>query len=313
MRLFLKHVCFFGLGTLLIVIILQSLISYRIEGKTLTGHDNLDLTKNINADLLFLGSSRTRAHFDPLFFDSTFNLKSVNIGVDGHSELSMATTRLNHYLQHNQPPRYIILNIDPFIYKGSVHNNTNFLYKDVFARYAFLPKEENKLIVDYFQYNQAEKYIPLLSVFRYNLLWDILKLKPGSTPYEKFGFAFHNEQWDTLYYPPSKENMKFFFKPADIPALKTELSGINQYCMSKGIKLLCIQTPVYRVIYDSSTFKLTGQMCKESGIPFIDTNQESIINNIQFFYNSNHLNKRGIDEMNKILAYNQMLHNFLTP
>ncbi|MCG7856236.1 hypothetical protein MD537_04630 [Flavihumibacter sediminis] len=313
MRLFLKYLGVFVLGTILISIILQLMICFRIEGKTLTGHDNLDLTKNINADLLFLGSSRTWAHFDPHFFDSTFHLKSINIGVDGHSELSMAVTRLNHYLQHNTPPKAIILNVDPFISSGSITNNTNSVHKDNFARYAFIPKNEHTLIVDYFQFNTAEKYLPLYSVFKYNVLWDIVKLKPGSTPYEKFGFEMHNEQWDTINWPPSKENMKFYFKPANIPALKTELSEINQFCKSKGIKLLCIQTPVYRVIYDSSTFNQTAQMCKEIGIPFIDTNQESIINNIQFFYNSNHLNRRGIDEMNKILANNQMLHNFLTP
>lgn len=40
-------------------------------------------------------------------------------------------------------------------------------------------------------------------------------------------------------------------------------------CLTKNIKLLCIQTPVYKSIYDESIFSETKKICHYLNIPFI--------------------------------------------
>jgi hypothetical protein len=47
-------------------------------------------------------------------------------------------------------------------------------------------------------------------------------------------------------------------------------------------------------------------------IPFIDANKEYIRNNINYFYNSNHMNKQGVDELNRLLKDDPVLLDFLS-
>src|SRR4051812_7370810 len=171
MSVFIKRMLLFLLSVILLITILQAIISIRISGKTVNGHDNLETTSNINADLVFLGSSRCWDHFDPKFFDTTYHLKSLNIGVDGHSEISMAIVRLKDYLSRNKPPQKAVLSFDPFMSGGSNYN-TNFVHKDNFARYAFLPSKKDLLIIDYFHFNFYERYIPLYAMFKYKRIAD---------------------------------------------------------------------------------------------------------------------------------------------
>lgn len=300
---------FFGGFVLFAALLIQLIISLRISGKMIRGHDNLEQTSNKNADLVFLGSSRCWAHFDPHFFDSAFNMKSINLGVDGHSEVSMVITRLKDYLTRNKPPRFAIFNFDPFLSSGSETHNTNFVFKNDFARYSFFPKKKNLPVLNYFQFDLYEKYIPLYSVFKYKLLNDCL-FSENTSNYIKNGYEVHDENWDTIKKPVT-DIMKTFFLPKDqVPALTNSLDELNKLCANNNIKLLCIQTPVYKVIYDEEAFKNTRSICRTLGIPFIDANKENMRNNINFFYNSNHLNKKGVGEMNRFLSSDSLLVSF---
>ncbi|MDN3675796.1 hypothetical protein QWY90_00270 [Flavobacterium paronense] len=126
-----------------IISVVQIAISYRIDGKTVTGYDTLESTANTNADLVCLGSSRCWAHFDPRFFESNYHIKTINIGMNGHSDLTATLLRLQNYLSRNKAPKFAILNIDPFVSAGSLTNNTNFVTKNQYARYAFFPNEKD--------------------------------------------------------------------------------------------------------------------------------------------------------------------------
>lgn len=310
LKSFIKKSILFAGFTALICFSVQLLILYRINGKTIRGHDNLEQTANIDADLVFLGSSRCWAHFDPQFFNSTFKLKSVNIGVDGHSELSMAIARLRDYLSRNKAPKFAILNFDPLAYSGSEKNNTNFIHKNDFARYSFFPSAKDSIIVNYFKFNFAEKYVPLYSIFKYQLLGNCIFLKTTSN-YVRYGYEMHNGRWDTIASPVSAILKKSFFKEKDMSSITASLNRLKKMCLNKNIKLLCIQTPVYKVLYDEKEFGLTKKICSSVNIPFIDCNEQSITDNIFYFYNSNHLNSKGVGAMNKFLKSNQTLLAFL--
>ncbi len=300
----------FAIFSIILLLVFQIVISFRINGKTIRGHDNLEQTSNINADLVFIGSSRCWAHFDPVFFNTTYKLKSINIGVDGHSEISMAITRLKDYLSRNSSPKFVIFSFDPFITAGSFYNNTNFVHKNDFARYAFLPKKKDLPIVDYFKFDFYEKYIPLYAIFKYELLKDAISLNDNDN-WSKYGYEMNDKKWDTIANPVKDIMRNFFFKKSEITSITNALDKLNNVCFLNNIKLTCIQTPVYKVIYDNASFLETKIICNNLNIPFIDANKEYIRNNMEYFYNSNHLNKFGVAEMNAVLKSDTILKSIL--
>jgi hypothetical protein len=310
MKNFSKNIISFSLFVIILISLIQSLISLKMKGKIIMGHDNLEQASNINADLVFIGSSRCWVHFDPKFFDTTFKLKSVNIGVDGHSEISMAIVRLRDYMSRNKTPKFVILSFDPLIDAGSFTDNTNYVHKDAFAKYAFLPSEKDLPIVNYFQFNFCEKYIPMYAILKYKILSPALFMSNADN-WSKFGYEVHHEKWDTTKIPVTDLIKSAYFKKQNIGLISKSLNNLKILCNTNNIKLLCIQTPVYKAAYDDSSFSETEKICFTLNIPFIDTNKEYIRNNIANFYNSDHLNKVGVDQLNNLLKKDSLVRSFL--
>lgn len=308
MKQFLKNTVRFALLLIGILFLIQLAVSFRIKGKTVTGYDTLELTSNGNADLVFMGSSRCWAHFDPQFFEDNYHLKSVNIGMNGHSDLMASTLRLQNYLAKNKAPKFVLLNIDPFISAGSLEHNTKMVNKNDYARFAFFPKEEDQPFMDYFQFDTAERYIPLYALFKYQMFIDCVTLNK-SNAFPK-GFELNDEQWDTIKYPISDINKKYFFKPKDMPSITYALKELNDLCVKNNIRLMAIQTPVYQISYDAVAFERPKAICQKLNIPFVDVNDESIRNKTDYFYNAIHLNKKGVQEMNKRLKNEKELDMF---
>jgi len=299
----------FALLLIGIVFLIQIAISYRIKGKTVFGYDTLETTANVNADLVFMGSSRCWAHFDPRFFEENYHLKSVNIGMNGHSDFMASTLRLQNYLARNKAPKFALFNIDPFIYVGSMENNQNLVDKNYYARYAFSTDETNKPLMDYFGFDQYERNIPLYALLKYQIFMDCLNLKKSNSFPE--GFELHDEVWDTIKYPISDINKKYFFKSKDLSNITKELKKLNDYCKEHGIQLICVQTPIYKSTYDAGVFEMPKTICQKLNIPFFDVNHESIRNKTDYFYNTIHLNKKGVYEMNKLLKNEKELDKIL--
>lgn len=309
MKLFIKNTFLFALLLLGIIWVVQIAISHRIEGKTVNGYDTLESTANTNAELVCIGSSRCWAHFDPKFFEENYHLKTINIGMNGHSDLTATVLRLQNYLYRNKAPKFAILNLDPFVNSGSLNNNANFVNKNQYARFAFFPNEKDSAFLDYFKFDNYEKYVPLYALFKYQSFIDCLTLK--NTNAFKSGFELNDEKWDTIKYPVNSKAKLYYLKAKEIPNLIDALKKLNSFFQSKNIQLLCIQTPVYMSVYDPKAFEIPKNICQHLRIPFIDTNDQKIITNINNFYNTIHLNKKGVDEMNKLLKNDKELSKFL--
>lgn len=308
MKLLLIKIFLFSAFALFIALTIQLAISLKISGKSISGIDNLDQTSHVNADLVFLGSSRCWAHFDPRFFNRTFKIKSVNIGVDGHNELPMNIIRLKYYLSKNPAPKYVILSFDPGT-DGSAEKDKNYINKDIYSRYAFFPDQKMEPFLDYFKFNTLEKYMPLYALFKYQIVRNCLYKKP-LTNYEKYGFEMQEKEWDTILWPISDKNKKNYFKKSEIPLIINSLNELNQLCLKSNIKLLCIQTPVYKVLQDDWAFSQTKKICDSLNIPFVDANKEEIRNDMKCFYNGLHLSKTGVEQMNEFLEKDSTLISF---
>jgi hypothetical protein len=280
-------------------LMIQLLIVLMLKGKTDIG---IDIVHNKSSDkrhLVLLGSSRCRVHLDPAFFDSLFNLETSNLGVNGHTEISMTTIQLRRYVEKNRPPEYVVVSIDPLMSAGSVSDNTNYIDKDKFARLAFFACRD-PLITGYFKFNPAEKYIPLYALFKYGTFWDCIKSccfkESESSRYEN-----HREHWDTMVRPFSDTIRKYFFRPKDIPAIRSALSQLKELCAEYNSKLLCVQTPIYRISKEDSLFLSPAIICRSLNIPFEDADQKFLSSDIDNFFNIDHLNSDGVKKMNGYL------------
>lgn len=306
MELFVKKIAIFVFILFLLAIVLQAIISFRISRLFVSKKGILEQTAGVNADLVLLGSSRCWMQIDAAFFDSSFHISTANLGVNGHPELSMAIVRLKQYLLTNKAPGYAILSFDPLSTTGSETDDTNYVYKDKFSVYAFLPDKNDLLLVDYFRFRWWEKYLPLYTAFKYNLTSDFFT-KRDLTRTMEHGYDIFQEKWDTLATPVSHQ------KPA-ISGKKDMLNSLQvlkDLCDKNNIRLFCLQTPVYKSLYDSTAFSVTREICKSLQIPFTDVNKGYIISNTNYFYNSSHLNKEGVALMNHCLQEDSMLTSFL--
>lgn len=304
MQLFLKKVLLFAILFLAASYCLQGWIVVRTANKTFFSHDNLEHTANKNAQIVMVGGSRCGAHFDPLFFQNTYKFTCINLGVDGHSEVLMSLARLKDYLTENQNPRFVVLSFDPFVSKGTAH--TNVVHKDYFAHYAFVPFNAKWNTIGFFDFSLYEKYIPLFAIFKYKQMSYCL-LNHDSTAYMKYGYDRHDVDWDTIQYPVKNNLQRYYFTDSSRSEVKSGLDSLNRFCKARNITLVCMQTPVYKNIYNESVFKSSAQVCAELNIPFIDANTDLIRNESSNFYNSNHLNTTGVSKMNRFLKEDSTL------
>jgi hypothetical protein len=292
----------------------QSLVNIRIKNKTVNGHDNLNTIKNKDNDLVFLGSSRCFAHFDPALFGKLLRLKAVNIGVDGHSELPIHILRLSNYLAKNKSPRFAILNLDPFVSVGSFDSNANPVHKNAFARYAYFSSSADEPIVRYFHFNFAERHMPLYALLKYKQFFDCLTLSNVDNS-AIYGYERHEEVLDTVANPIHPEKaISYYFDTsnAEIHALSNRIDSLKSLCIANNIFLICVQTPVYKDIYIKKYFDVAKGICRNLEIPFFDLNNDSIDGNLKNFYNVNHMNVTGVRCMTEALCSDPAFANLFS-
>lgn len=311
MKKFLFKIFYFILFVSVFALALQIILFIKIDKKSIAHHDILDITSNVNADLVLMGSSRCWSHLDPVFFEEQFNLKSVNIGVVGHAELSMVYARLQDYLKYNKSPKFVVLTLDPFVSAGETDNpSKNIVNKNAFARYAFAPLNKDWETVKHFGFNNWEKYVPLYATFKYEQLYKTI-FPNFSSLYVKYGYSKKDIQWDTIANPIERNKKRSYFINQNPTKVKNMLNKINKLCLLNNISLICIQTPVYESIYDHEMFKIPAIVASECGIPFLDANYEWIRSDIKYFQDSNHLNLDGVTAMNQKIKEDSFLIDLL--
>src|SRR5262249_32091470 len=149
-----------------------------------------------------------------------------------------------------KPPKYIILSIDPYVVPGDTIDNANFILKTDFVRYAFMPAANNAPIVNYFHFNVFEKYLPLFAILKYDHLSDYVFIQKNV--YTMYGYDRHGEAADLIYSDSLVGKKLIFPMESKVEETKAALDQLKSFCAEHQIKLLCIQTPVYKPIYNEA-------------------------------------------------------------
>jgi hypothetical protein len=285
---------------------LQSVIDKVLKNSTFHNYKewNAILYSHGNADIIIQGSSRACYHISPYILDSVFNLNSYNLGIDGYC-FDMQYYRFLLYLKNNKRPKYIIQTVDHFtLDKGS----------EMFLYTQFLPYLDDdvikKAVSSYNFFDWRDFYIPL---YKYHSNYMIV-MKGLINRYNKSfidngkykGFLEHNNEWDSDFKS---------FKKRNPLGWRTKIDSGNQalfenflnICKEKNIKIIFVYTPEYiegqKLLINRDSIKsIFNNYSHEYGIPFLDYSDDAICLDTLNFYNSQHLNSRGVRKFNTKLA-----------
>lgn len=213
-----------------------------------------------NADLIILGNSRG-ANYNVEIIDSTLSLRSTNLAIAGYPFDFIYNIMYKGYSRHNRNPRYIIIDIGPWVFFHDVNPN----YRIEFLPYIDRPEFEF-LIKKCPELTPADKYLPT----KYMGL-----VSQCITNYINFVFSDSVQpETQSGYQRVCFGEEKFHPLENDSDKVALFISFLEE-CKAKGIKAVMICSPMHTVDacphFDMKKFtEMVNAISAKEGVPFID-------------------------------------------
>ena len=259
------------------------------------------LDKEINDEVLIYGSSRAWRHFDPEVIEQETGMQAYNFGVDGHA-FDIQHLRHELYLKYNKAPKVIIYSVDV---------NTLGMQKGLYNDEQFLPffysdSLFNAYTKKYTNFSSTEYHIPLtrysgrkkaLTYFiKETIHWPQSKMRTK-------GFKASDETWNTDY-EKARKNKTSYHKDIDQNMVKRFDSFLKE-AHSKHISVILMYTPEHLLGQSlienrEAIISVFDSLAKANKIPFIDYSKDTMNTNKDYFYNSLHLNAKGVKAFNTL-------------
>ena len=283
MRFFILKILKVFLLVLVQMSIIQLLVSWRINGISTTGQDNWEQTKSRQAELVFLGNSRCIGSIIPGLFTKKTGVTSINLGANGQDNFLFFKRRLERFvINGNKFPKYVVIVCEPI-------NSTNkqFEQKDRFARYAFNPSSLNYPLLEYFEFDFLDYYIPSVALLRYRRIIDCLLLTNKST-YEKLGYSMFTGSLCGQKIQEFDTNLVH----RDQTVYHKQLVKFKNWVTKNNSKLIGVQLPMLGMRKLESSIKKNQTLLQKNNIPFINVFKECL-NNCNYFSDRFHPNENG--------------------
>lgn len=257
----------------------------------------------INADVLIMGSSRAWHHVDPHLVDSSLNMESYNMGIDGY-HFSMQITKYDIYRNYNIKPTGIIYIVDHFSFDKR---------DDLFNKYQFIPYFNDTIItnklkeykgfswehfnIPFYQYSGSQE-ICLAG------LVEFMGIKSFKSDKYK-GFRAENKNWESNFDLEKTENPKGKYASVNREVVD-ELDNFLSEVKSEGIEIVMVYAPEYiefqkYVINRDQIIDLYEHLARKNDIEFIDYSDHQICLDKQYFYDPVHMNLKGSNIFTKDL------------
>jgi hypothetical protein len=268
----------------------------RLYRRTLTGENggvvNYALTQD--ADVLVLGSSRARHHFDPKVLGERLFLRVYNAGLDGHEFLYGAT--LFDLWQRSHPaPRAVLVHVDAHSltrHEEELQKATLLApYVEESARAREVleardPYERVKLLSHLYRYNG--KALPILK----NLLARPAPGFDGFVPLTRTLDAAHPDL------TPHEEAMRLAERPFWDLKIRY-LDEMAAWCDEHHARLVLVHSPAYREdreAHDLWTERLSQLLASRPGVELVDIGEATHPEwrgRADLYDDAHHLNARG--------------------
>lgn len=255
-----------------------------------------DIRNGINADLLVAGSSKAWVQISPFVLDTALNVNSYNLGLDGYG-FNAQHMRFRYYEQFNSKPEYIIYAVDLF---------TLTKRPDLFMPEQFAPYLDDSIIakgtqayqgfadIDY--YNPFTKYCKRPRPVAIGLS-ELLGIRHFESAKFK-GYEGQNVAWDSTF-EKARRLRGQWVEQLDGATIKLFDSFLAD-CKKKDIKVMMVYPPEYfeaRTLIQNreEILSIYKQLSEKYDIVFLDYSDDKMSYNIAYFYNSQHLNRKGAE------------------
>lgn len=282
-----------------LLFVLQSIVDYRLQNTTDTTYAdwNLLFKGKINAPMVFLGNSRTEAHFDTEIITKNTHIPCYNLGVAGAS-ITIGLLRWKSYLAHNTAPKIVVQNVDLFAMTS----------KPLPSKEQFLPFYNEPEISQ--QLEVLDKTVNLetwvqMSKYR-GYEFEVAKGLgfPFKCKKRKIrGYNSHNAQWNSDFenFKKALNGKKIKFPKKEFDVEFASLQKIITDCHNINAKLILIWAPQYyelSALQEPTLTEIKTRMKKlalqNKNIVFWDFSQQPFNQDKRYFYNSFHLNNKGV-------------------
>lgn len=258
----------------------------------------------INADMLIMGTSRAWVHFSPGMIDSELHVNSYNLGMDA-APFSLQYERLKMYMRYNKKPKYIVQEVG--------FNTTLVLSKDLPLYQQFLPYLNDSTMWriyknEYDNVTLVDKYFPL---YKYNNMLPVLKegiqsyMGKGRVSVKYKGYQGQERAWDNSFeqfVADNKNGIRWKISKEAVALFNDYI----QFCKRNDIQLIMVYAPFYyemdKYILNHDTIRsVLESFATDNGIPYLDYTHNYLDSNRAYFYNSQHLNKKGSELLTAML------------
>lgn len=294
MRIFLKKLLLSGCAMIGLALGFEAFIYVQMIDRRAHVHEDwLDFEK-IDADIIFLGNSRTAGHIIPEHFEQP----SYNIAYSGYTA-QMGAYRLEYLLQKTSKPPQILLVQTDLSFAGNGGQMDNYPMKDGVLRYFFFDQIGiNKYYQSFQNWRAYDAFVPLLRYKGYPLIF--FKHLVGWNRWDRRG---ERGFWHT-----GKKVGDHLEITRNQDTQHLSLCQIDSICIANNIQLIGIIPPSFQNSLQPSQQELAAM---QNNFEIWDFSNLFGDAESEFFYDKAHFNLEGAQIYSD--SINARLVNFLAP
>lgn len=258
---------------------------------------------NIREDLLIYGASRA-IYLNPEVFCDSLGISSYNLGINGLNFWHIYY-RHREYMKYNEKPDYILVSLDDF----SLVKDKNLFSSEQFLPYLLGNKNSRKYLKDVNDFTLFDHYFPMVRYFgRRSSIKEAVKcgiLQNIPDPLRNNGYLTNDFEW-TDEFSIVSESLEYY----EVNNSQSSIDLFSDFldeCREKDIRVIFVYTPVHIegqlfVRNRDEAMQIYKDFARIYDLLFIDYSGDELCNSKEYFYNTQHLNKKGSDIFNKKLV-----------
>ncbi len=259
----------------------------------------------INADIIINGSSKALVQINPFIIDSVTKLSTYNLALDGTPFIPQKT-QYDLYKRYNNRPKVIIQ-----VVSAGTLRNIDSGFKDAIKFAPYMANQDvSKMLKSTSHFNILDEHIPMLKylgrkVEIFSGIFSFFNVKLFSSDNNK-GYSPRDREWTDSFnrFKKTGQTIKSRKDPLACQIFEDYLIESK----NENVKMVLVYPPVYLEsisFYNEYEVMISyyKNIAKKHNVLFLDYSQfHEISPYTKYFYNSQHLNKKGADLFSKRLS-----------